>query len=146
MTWSLLKSHKLLYVFCDIFFFCSGTFMMAIGFTNWFRRKIKNVYGFFFWFFILHHKKLFDSCYLYRLTHVNKSVSNGTVILIWYMLGLLFLCLRFWSHKLLYCRIMWVQWSMVSINKLVKWSRMEEEGSCTLKVLSIKVTKNLRKF
>ena len=51
-------------------------------------KRTRCLWFFFLWFILLHHKRLFDLCYPYCLTHVNNSVSNDMVILTvcWFLL------------------------------------------------------------
>ena len=54
--------------------------------------------------------------------------------------------LKLWSHKLLYCIIMWVQWTIPSKKKWMNWSSMEDGFASAMKVLNINLKKNQRNF
>ena len=87
------------------------------------RKRIRCLWVFFLWFIHLYHKSLFDSCYLYCLTHVINSVSNDFVILIWYMLGfsLTYVCDIF-SLSIVKCfqrNIPWMSWIKNLMRNLV---------------------------
>ena len=93
--------------FCDILSLLIITCLQRnIPWMSWTKKLMRNlVHSNVIWFLIW-RKKLWMKLRLYWVKKTNK--------------------LKFWSHKLLYCRIMSVQWGMPSIRKRMYWSSIEE--------------------